>query len=188
MRSRFGTRPLRIRSEVPMSWIRTSRRLHSNGHGPETSPRIAVYSPGMVGFGHIRRNATIACALRSSALEPVIVLVAEAWQAGAIPLPMGVDCVTLPGLRKEADGGCKARSLDVSEREIIALRSDVIRSAMEAFEPDALIVDHLPLGAARELSPTLERLRRRGTRCVLGVRDVLQDADTVHNVWADPAS
>jgi len=130
-------------------------RPRSNGHARETSPRIAVYSPGMVGFGHIRRNATIACALRSSPLEPVIVLVAEAWQAGALPLPKGVDCVTLPGLRKGADGHCTPRSLEVTEGELVALRADVIRSAMEAFEPDVLIVDHLPLGAARELSHTL---------------------------------
>ena len=174
-----------------MSSIRTARlpmRARSTFHGRETAPRIAVYSPGMVGFGHIRRNATIACALRSSPLEPVIVLVAEAWQAGALPLPKGVDCVTLPGLRKEADGHCSPRSLEVSERELVALRADVIRSAMEAFEPDVLIVDHLPLGAARELTRTLERLRRHGTRCVLGVRDVLQDVDTVHNIWADRES
>src|SRR5213594_965739 len=118
MRSWFGTQRPRIRFEVTMSSIRTARlpmRARSNGHARETAPRIAVYSPGMVGFGHIRRNATIACALRQSALKPVIVLIAEAWQAGLLPLPRGVDCVTLPGLRKEADGVFRARSLDVSE-------------------------------------------------------------------------
>jgi len=35
----------------------------------------------------------------------------------------------------------------------------VIRGAMEGFDPDVLIVDHLPLGAARELADTLYRLR-----------------------------
>jgi len=58
----------------------------------------------MVGFGHIRRNASIAQALRSSALEPAIVMIAEARQAGALPMPEGVDSVTLPALRKEANG------------------------------------------------------------------------------------
>jgi predicted glycosyltransferase len=147
-------------------------------------PRIATYSQGMHGFGHIRRNATIAHALRASGMQPVILMVAEAWQAGAIPLPEGVDCVTLPGLRKEADGGLNARSLDVSDQELIALRSKVIRKALKSFEPDVLLVDYLPLGAGGELIRTLKRIRKyRRTRCVLGLREVLQDPETVLRTW-----
>ena len=139
-----------------------------------------MYSQGMVGFGHIRRNATIAHALRGSSLQPAIVMIAEAWQAGALPLPPGVDCVTLPGLRQEANGEFRPRSLDVSDRELIALRASVICSALQALDPDVLIVDHLPLGIAGELVPSLEWLRANGpTRCVLGLRDVLQDPDTL---------
>jgi len=159
--------------------------------GRATSPpRIAMYSQGMVGFGHIRRNASIAQALRGSALAPAIVLIAEAWQAGALPMPEGVDCVTLPALRREPDGAYNPRFLlDVSDRELIALRSRVIRSAVQVFEPDVLIVDHLPLGVANELTPTLEYLRTRGkTRCVLGMREVLYDPETVHRTWSDEAN
>src|SRR5213593_799620 len=148
--------------------------------------RVAMYSPGMVGFGHIRRNASIAQELRRSALQPVILMIAEARRAGALPMPEGVDCVTLPALRKEADGCCKPRYLDVSNQELIALRSKVISRTIKAFEPDVLIVDHLPLGAAGELARTLERARRHGTtRCVLGLRDVLQDPESVRNSWSD---
>ena len=151
--------------------------------------RVAMYSPGMVGFGHIRRNASIAQALCRSPLQPVIVMIAEARQVGALPLPQGVDCVTLPALRKEADGWIKARYLDVSNEELITLRSKVISRAIKVFEPDVLIVDHLPLGAAGELRRTLERVRKRGnTRCVLGLRDVLQDRETVHRRWCEPAN
>src|SRR5213079_3743258 len=95
------------------------------------SPRVAMYSQGMVGFGHIRRNASIAQALRGSPLQPSIVLIAEAWQAGALPMPPGVDCVTLPALRREADGGYNPRFLaDISDRDLISLRAKVIRSAI----------------------------------------------------------
>ena len=147
-------------------------------------PRVATYSQGMHGFGHIRRNATIAHALRASALHPVILMIAEAWQAGAIPMPGGVDCVTLPGLRKEQNGALNPRFLDVSDQELIALRAGVIRDAIKTFEPDVLVVDHLPLGAAGELARTLDRLRKRGhTRCVLGLREVLQDPETVRRTW-----
>src|SRR2546421_6355452 len=148
-------------------------------------PRIATYSQGMHGFGHIRRNATIANALRGAGTQAVILMIAEAWQAGAIPMPQGVDCVTLPGLRKEADGGLNARFLDISNQELITLRSKVIRKALKAFQPDVFLVDYLPLGAGRELVRTLEHIRRRGrTRCVLGLREVLQDPETVRRTWS----
>ncbi|PYO90817.1 MAG: glycosyltransferase [Gemmatimonadetes bacterium] len=148
-------------------------------------PRIATYSQGMHGFGHIRRNATIAHALRGAGTQAVILMIAEAWQAGAIPMPHGVDCVTLPGLRKGADGTLNARFLDVSDEELITLRSKVIRKALKTFEPDVLLVDYLPLGAGGELVRTLERVRKHGrTRCVLGLREVLQDPETVRRTWS----
>ena len=151
--------------------------------------RVAMYSPGMVGFGHIRRNASIAQALRRSFLNPTIVMIAEARQAGTLPMPEGVDSVTLPALSKEANGWVKPRFLDVANEDLIELRSRVIRCAIKAFEPDVLIVDHLPRGAARELGRTLERLRRhRETRCVLGLRDILQDPKTVNSTWSDAAN
>src|SRR5262245_13293966 len=159
------------------------RNGSANGSGPF---RIATYSPGMVGFDHIRRNASVAQALRSSSLRPAVVMIAEAWQAGTIPMPSGVDCVTLPALRKEEEGRYAPRFVALSNADGIWLRIRVIREALQSFDPDVLIVDHLPLGAARELAGTLQDLRQRGrTRCVLGFRDVLQDPDTVHRMWSD---
>ena len=181
---------IRLRVEAPSASPR-ARPVRPRLAPPPTreapSPRVAMYSQGMVGFGHIRRNASIAQALRASPLPPAIVMIAEAWQAGALPMPEGVDCVTLPALRREPDGAYNPRFLlDVSDQELIALRSRVIRSAMQVFEPDVLIVDHLPLGAARELTRTLEQLQERGTtRCVLGLRDVLQDPETVRRTWSE---
>src|SRR2546423_15066925 len=129
---------------------------------PPRVPRIALYSQAMVGFGHIRRNASIAQALRRSTLQLDIMLIAEAWQAGALLMPPGVDCVTLPALRRDADGGYNPRFLlDVSDGELIALRTRVIRSAMEVFNPDLLVVDYMPLGVAGEFAPTLEFLKPR---------------------------
>src|SRR5262245_36388531 len=150
--------------------------------------RVATYSPGMVGFGHIRRNASIAQALRASSLRPAVMMIAEAWQAGALPMPPGVDCVTLPALRKESDGEYIPRFVEISDEDLVALRSRVIQGAIEGFDPDVLIVDHLPLGAVHELADTLHAVRQRGkTHCILGLRDVLQDRDTVHRLWSDPA-
>src|SRR5438046_7477400 len=124
-----------------------------------------MYSQGMVGFGHIRRNASIAHALRGSALQPAIMMIAEAWQAGALLLPEGVDCVTLPALRREADGAYNPRFLlDVSDQDLIALRTRVVRSAIEVFAPDVLVVDYLPLGVAGDPATTPGRVPPRGPR------------------------
>jgi len=182
LRSTAATSPPRVRPGRP--------RRDSRPTQPPAPPRVAMYSQGMVGFGHIRRNASIAHALRGSALQPAIMMIAEAWQAGALLLPEGVDCVTLPALRREADGAYNPRFLlDVSDQDLIALRTRVVRSAIEVFDPDVLVVDYLPLGVAGELATTLERLRARGTtRCVLGLREVLYDTETVRRTWADRAN
>jgi predicted glycosyltransferase len=86
-----------------------------------------------------------------------------------------VDCVALPARHSGRD------------QERIAFRAGVIRCAIETFAPDALIVDHLPLGTARELAPTLEYLRTRGRTLCLGLRDVLEDASGELAIWSDPA-
>src|SRR5947207_1803819 len=103
--------------------------------------------------------------------------------------PLVVDCVTLPALRREADGGYNPRFLaDISDRDLISLRAKVIRSAIKTFVPDVPVVDCLPVGVAGELTRTLARLRKNGnTRCVLGLRDVLQDAETVRRDWSERA-
>jgi predicted glycosyltransferase len=135
-------------------------------------------------MGHMRRNALLAQSLATSLPRPVILMIAGSRQAGALPLPDGVDQVTLPALRKEGPGSYRARHLDVSLDEIVALRAETIRVAVECFCPALLIVDNVPRGALGELDPTLELLRARGTtRCVLGLRDVLDQPAVVKREW-----
>ncbi|HEV8378978.1 MAG TPA: hypothetical protein VGP99_09020, partial [Tepidisphaeraceae bacterium] len=147
--------------------------------------RIAMYSPGIVGLGHMRRHLLIAQALASSPMELVILMIAEARQAGAFAMTPGLDCLILPALREDQDRQIRPRYLDISLSEAVKLRAATIRAAFEAFEPDVLIVDKLARGAARELDPTLKYLRRKGqTRCVLGLRDVLDDPGAVERDWS----
>jgi predicted glycosyltransferase len=147
--------------------------------------RIAMYSPGIVGLGHMRRHLLIAQALASSPLELVILMIAEARQAGAFAMTPGLDCLILPALREDQDKQVRPRYLDISLADAVRLRAATIRSAFEAFEPDVLIVDKLPRGAARELDSTLEYLKRKGrTRCVLGLRDVLDEPGAVECDWS----
>jgi predicted glycosyltransferase len=147
--------------------------------------RLALYSPGMVGIGHMRRNLLIAQALAGSPVRPVILMIAEAREANVLTMPPRGDCLTLPALRKEIDGECRPRYLDLSLDAVTRLRARLIAAAIESFGPDVLIVDHLPRGALRELDATLEELRGAGhCRCVLGLRDVLEDPERVRREWS----
>src|SRR5207245_8735860 len=131
--------------------------------------RIDLYSPGIVGLGHLRRNLVIAQTLAGSPLQPINLLVTEAREASiyVTEMPPNMDCLTLPGLSKSRNGEIKPRYLGLPFDEMIVLRAKTIRAALKAFEPDVLIVDNLPRGAYRGLDPTLELLRATGrTRCV----------------------
>jgi predicted glycosyltransferase len=148
--------------------------------------RIALYSPGTVGLGHLRRNLLIAQVLAESGLQSNTLLITEAREASAFvnAMPPGTDCLTLPGLSKGLDGVTKPRHLDLPLKEVISLRAKTIRAALKQFEPDLFIVDNLPRGAYRELDPALKQLKALGhTRCVLGLRDVLDEPWAMHKAW-----
>jgi predicted glycosyltransferase len=146
--------------------------------------RIAMYSHDTVGLGHIRRNLLIAQALGGSSLQAEILLVCGSREAGAFVLPPGVDCLTLPAVHKDRDGQYRARHLPRTLPDLIKLRSSIIQATLEAFEPDLLITDNVPRGVGRELDPVLEMLRSNGhTKCVLGLRDVLDDPAVVYREW-----
>jgi len=116
-------------------------------------------------------------------------MIAGAREAAAFPTPPGADWLTLPSLHKTADGRYRARALGASLEELIGLRAKVIAAALRAFEPDVLVVDKEPRGAVRELEPALRVLRARGrTRCVLGLRDVLDDPAAVRREWDGAAN
>jgi predicted glycosyltransferase len=137
----------------------------------------------------MRRNLLIAQTIAGAPLHAATLLIIEAQQAVSFAIPPGVDTLTLPALRKALDGQVAPRSLEISLQKLIAMRARAILGALEAFEPDVLIVDHLPRGAVMELDPTLEFLRRGGhTRCVLGLRDVLEAPETVQREWKNAAN
>lgn len=146
--------------------------------------RIALYSHDTMGIGHVRRNLLIARTLASSPLDAAILIIAGAREAGALSMPPGVDCLTLPALRKQPDGQYRSRHLAISLQEIVAIRAHALAAALEAFAPDALIVDKVPRGAVRELEPSLRLLRDQdGTAIVLGLRDILDEPAVARAEW-----
>lgn len=143
--------------------------------------RIALYSHDALGLGHLRRNLAIAGALARPGTSTL--LVTGVREAGAFPAPDGVDYLTLPGYAKDSTGGYAPRFLDITTQRLAELRANTMRAALQAYAPDVLIVDKHPLGLNGELVPTLAVLREQGTRCVLGLRDVLDREDRVRREW-----
>jgi predicted glycosyltransferase len=152
--------------------------------GVDTRPlRIALYSHDTMGLGHTRRNLLIAGALAESTHRPTTLLISGASAMQAFRLPPRCDLISLPGMRKERNGGYAVASLDIALPRLTFLRAHAIRAAIEAFDPEVFIVDKVPRGPFRELQPTLEHLRKRGARCVLGLRDILDDPAVVRREW-----
>lgn len=146
--------------------------------------RIAMYSHDAMGIGHVRRNLLIARALSAGGAGHATLLISGIAEAAAFYAPPGIDFLTLPSLRKEANGAYRPRRLAIPPAHLLAVRSATIEAALGAFDPDVFVVDKLPRGVGRELDAALARLRHRGrARCVLGLRDVLDDAASVREEW-----
>jgi predicted glycosyltransferase len=145
--------------------------------------RVALYSPGMVGLGHMRRSLLLAQTIVGANAHAAVLFIGEARQAGNLAIPAGVDCLTLPALQKGTNGHIEPRYLDISLQQLVALRANTIATSLKAFAPDVLIVDHLPRGACAELDIALPQLKRRGTRLVLGLRDIIEARETVEREW-----
>ncbi|MHB1193715.1 MAG: glycosyltransferase family protein [Longimicrobiales bacterium] len=133
----------------------------------------------------MRRNLLLARRFARDWPHAAILMLTEAREAGRFEFPETVDCISLPAVRKDADGVCRSRRLNVALADVVRMRSAVLDAALAEYAPDVLIVDHLPGGALGELGPSLRRVTRSGrTSVVLGMRDILDDAATVKAEWA----
>jgi predicted glycosyltransferase len=63
------------------------------------------------------------------------------------------------------------------------MRASIIQHTAEIFDPDLFIVDKEPVGLRGEVLPTLKSLKRRGTRLVLGLRDVMDEPRLLEPEW-----
>src|SRR5215212_3344469 len=89
----------------------------------EGRPRVALYSHDTMGIGHTCRNLLIARTLAAPPVSATVLLVAGAREAGAFPLPPGIDCLTLPALHKSADGEYRPRALQMDLAELVGVRA-----------------------------------------------------------------
>ena len=148
------------------------------------APRIMLYSHDTFGLGHLRRSRALASAITRAIPDASALILTGSPVVGRFAFPASVDHVRLPGVIKRSDGSYVSKTLGMDIDETTRLRAGLIESTAREYDPDILIVDKEPNGFRGELLPALDALQDRGqTRLVLGLRDVLDDPDTLTIEW-----
>ncbi len=145
--------------------------------------RFLLYSHDGMGLGHVRRQLAIASAITASHHSAQVLLATSVDEVANLGLPQNVDTLKLPGLRKVANEQYASRRLALAASEIRSLRSALLRTTVQSFRPDVVLVDKHPLGAGGEFRSALEAARLSGARTALGMRDILDDAVAVLREW-----
>jgi predicted glycosyltransferase len=160
------------RSTIPDSACEPGRRA-----------RVLIYSHDTYGLGHLRRSRAIANALVTEQPGVSVIIVSGSPVIGSFEFGPGVDYIRVPGVTKQADGDYRTLNLNMPIEEATRLREAIILQAAETFNPDCIIVDKEPAGFRGEVVSTLERMRARGCRTILGVRDVMDDPALLAPEW-----
>jgi predicted glycosyltransferase len=99
-------------------------------------------------------------------------------------LPRHADYLKIPTVARTGPKENRPPHLPLSTREMTSIRKRIIRSSLDAFRPDVVLVDNFPLGSRKELLPTLEWLRKIGIPAVLGLRDIVDLPEVVRLAWS----
>ncbi len=145
--------------------------------------RLLIYSHDSFGLGHLRRCRTIAHALVGHRADISVLILSGSPIIGSFSFRNRVDFVRIPGVIKLRRGEYTPLNLEIGIDEILALRASIIRHTAEAFAPDLFLVDKEPWGLRGEVRGTLGALKARGTRLVLGLRDVMDEPKRLAAEW-----
>ena len=138
--------------------------------------RILIYSHDSFGLGHLRRCREIAHSLVGSYERLSILILSGSPIIGSFDFRSRVDFVRVPGVIKLRNGDYTSLSLHMDIEKTMELRGSIIQHTAEVFDPDIFVVDKEPLGLRGEVQDTLGILKKRGTRLILGLRDVMDEA------------
>ncbi len=147
--------------------------------------RILLYGHDTFGLGHYRRNLTLGQRIVDEIPDSSVLCLTGSSCVDSFELPPRFDCVRLPGATKDSLGRYESLKLDVSIQDLTALRAGIILETVKQFSPHLVLVDHSPIGMQGELRLALEFLRKNHpeTIVVLGLRDILDDRDSVVADW-----
>jgi predicted glycosyltransferase len=143
-----------------------------------------LYSHDTFGLGHLRRSRELATAITQADPSASALILTGSPVAGRFTFPQRVDHIRLPGVTKRSDGSYVSQTLGMDIDSTTSLRSGLILSAIQQYNPDLLIVDKEPTGFRGELIPALDQLLAKGhAKLVLGLRDVLDEPEVLAAEW-----
>ncbi len=147
--------------------------------------RMLIYSHDTFGLGHLQRCLKISHAMIRRYPRLSILLVTGSPLVHRYTLPAGVDYIKLPAVRKVGPEQYEARSLGTSYRRILAIRTNILKQAIQDYRPHLLLVDHSPAGMKGEMIPSLEWLYKANIQCarILGLRDIIDSPENVIALW-----
>jgi predicted glycosyltransferase len=145
--------------------------------------RVLMYSHDTFGLGHLRRCRTIAHALVEEFRGLQVLIMSGATIAGAFDYRARVDFVKIPSVIKLRNGEYTSLKRHMDLSATLRMRQSIIRYTAETWRPDIFIVDKEPMGLKGEVEDTLALLKSRGTRLILGLRDVMDAPHLLDAEW-----
>jgi predicted glycosyltransferase len=145
--------------------------------------RLLIYSHDSFGLGHLRRCRAIAHYLVERYKQLSVLILSGSPIIGSFDFRSRVDFVRVPGVIKLRNGEYTSLKLHLDIEKTLEMRRSIIHHTAEIFEPDMFLVDKEPLGLRGEVRSTLEQLKARGARCVLGLRDVMDEPAILLEEW-----
>jgi predicted glycosyltransferase len=151
--------------------------------------RVLMYSQDGMGLGHLRRSSNIAHELLNNDACDVLI-VADSPATRVFAARPGIDILKLPTIIKSGSASWRSNNwrngtLSMDIRRVMELRSHLILQTFRDFRPDAVLIDHMPVGALGELKPMLDLALDLPVppRLFLGLRDILDSPAVIRRVW-----
>ena len=146
-------------------------------------PRVLIYSHDSFGLGHLRRCRAIAHAMVGDTDNLTVLILSGSPIIGSFDFRTRVDFVRVPGVIKLRNGEYTSLNLLLDTDQTMAMRESIMKHTADIFDPDIFLVDKEPLGLRGEVRETIEMLKARGTRIILGLRDVMDDPALLKAEW-----
>jgi predicted glycosyltransferase len=146
-------------------------------------PRVLIYSHDSFGLGHLRRCRAIAHAMVGAVDNLTVLILSGSPIIGSFDFRARVDFVRVPGVIKLRNGEYTSLNLLLDTDQTMAMRASIIQHTADIFDPDIFLIDKEPLGLRGEVRETIEMLKARGTRIILGLRDVMDDPVLLKPEW-----
>ncbi|RMF56414.1 MAG: glycosyltransferase [Calditrichaeota bacterium] len=147
--------------------------------------RILFYSHDAYGMGNIRRTLAICDRLTREVPDLSVLILTGSPVIHALRIPRKVDYIKLPCLTRDKRETFSPKFWNMSLKELMRFRSELILSSIKSFCPNIVIVDKKPLGIKREFLHALQYLKNQlpETRIILGLRDILDEPATTIPIW-----